>query len=105
MNQLLRPSLGDIGGGLVAHGQIPRNEALRSERADQDQIEMTLPVSCSGHKRHGAARFAAAWVAAAPAGEAGDTFPGDRRADCVSFATAAQAATISDRPPRAASPK
>ena len=27
----------------------------------------TLPVSCSAHKRRGAARFAAAW-AAAPAG-------------------------------------
>jgi hypothetical protein len=71
MNQLLRPSLGDIGGGLVAHGQIPRNEALRSERADQDQIEMTLPLSCSVHKRRGAARFAtAAWAAAARPREA-----------------------------------
>ena len=80
MNQLLRPSLGDIGGGLVAHGQIPRNEALRSERADQDQIEMTLPVSCSAHRRRDVAPFAAAWAAAARPGAAGDTFPDDRRA-------------------------
>ena len=47
MNQLLRPSLGDIGGGLVAHGQIARNEALRSERADQDQNQKTVAAAAA----------------------------------------------------------